>query len=1048
MLRTRSAATGAWLAVITGVVLAQSPAAPPGARQTLGAGSTSESGLQRGERHVYRVPLEAGQFLYLTAQQRALDVGLRLLAPDGALLMSADTMNGSFGIERIALVAPAAGDYSLEVSTGSDNPKGRYAVTVVLRAATPQDARHAAAEKTYADAEALRRQNTADARAAAIEKYREAAATFQPLGLRYETAMALYSSGILQLTGGDARGAAVSLAAALPHARALNDPLVPSVTNALGGALDILGDLTAAMAQYQEALAGFRSLGNRNGEGNAVNNIGKIHADLADWQHALEYYRMALPIWQEVKDVRREGITLNNIGVTLSNAGDVQRALDYFALAIERRRAAKDQAGEADTLSSMGLAESRLGQHRKALALLEQALTLRRTVGDKRSEALTMDYLGRTHLDLGDAQRAAACFEQALALYRGTGDKRGEAVAIGDLAAAEAALKRYPEALEHGRRALASLREIGDRSNTAGTLYLLARTARDTGDLAAAEGHVAEALRTIEEVRGRVASRQLRTAYFSNQYDVALLHVDVLMRQHRADPTAGHDVRALAVSERARARSLIDLLAESGARDLRRGADPQLIAREREVGAALGGKTARLLDLAARGSRTAEAETLAAEVRALETEYDAIDVKLRSASPAWAAMVQPAPIDVAAIQRNLLDPRTTLIEYALGEDAGYVWIVDRNRIRSARLPARAVVEAATRDVYDAVTARGRSVSGETDATRRARIAAADAALPEALAALSTMILTPVLPIAADARLLVVADGALHYLPFGMLPLPGRAARPLITRAEIVNLPSASMLAVQRGLLAGRTRAGNTLAIVADPVFDATDPRVAQSGAAAPLAPEPADRSRLLEHLAPASAQGARAVIPRLPATAAEARAITAAAGGAGLAVTGFDARKGAVTGDRLKGYRYVHFATHGFVDSENPSLSAIVLSLVDRDGRPQDGFLRADELYGLELSADMVVLSACQTGLGKEIRGEGLVGLTRGLMYAGAATVVVSLWSVSDNATAELMARFYKELISAGRSPAAALRGAQLLMLKQQRWTHPYYWSAFTIQGE
>ena len=995
------------------------------------------------------MPLEAGQFLYLTVQQRALDVALRLLAPDGALLMSADTMNGSYGAERIALVAPSAGDYSLEVSTASDRPAGRYALTVVeLRAATPEDTRHAAAEKTYADAEALRLRNTADARAAAIAKYREAAATFQPLGLYYETAMALFSTGILQLTGGDARGAAVTLAAALPHARALNDPLVPSVTNALGGAQDILGDLTAAMAQYREALAGFRSLGNRNGEANALNNIGKISGDLADWQQALEHYRMALPIWQEVKDLRREGTTLNNVGVTLSNAGDVQRALDYFALAIERRRAAKDQAGEADTLSAMGLAESRLGQHRKALALLELALTLRRTVGDKRSEALTMDYLGRTHLDLGDAQRAAACFEQALALYQGTGDKRGEAVAIGDLAAAEAALKRYPEALEHGRRALASLREIGDRSNTAGTLYLLARTARDSGDLAAAEGHVAEALQTIEEVRGRVASRQLRTAYFSNQYDVALLHVDVLMRQHGANPTAGHDVRALAVSERARARSLIDLLTESGARDLRRGADPQLVAREREVGAALGGKTARLLDLAARGSRTAEAETLAAEVRALETEYDAIDVKLRSASPAWAAMVQPAPLDVAAIQRNLLDPRTTLIEYALGEDAGYVWIVDRNRIRSARLPARAVVEAATRDVYDAVTARGKSVAGETDATRRARIAAADAALPEALAALSTMILKPVLPISANARLLVVADGALHYLPFGMLPLPGRrrfaADHPRRDRESPFGIDARRATRPARGPDARRQDAGDcrgpSLRRDGSPGHAVRCCCLAGTRASRPVAPAPAPGAFVGE--------GARAVIPRLPATAAEARAITAAAGGAGLAVTGFDARKGAVTGDRLKDYRYVHFATHGFVDSENPSLSAIVLSLVDRDGRPQDGFLRADELYGLELSADMVVLSACQTGLGKEIRGEGLVGLTRGLMYAGAATVVVSLWSVSDNATADLMARFYRELISAGRSPAAALRAAQLLLLKQTRWTHPYYWSAFTIQGE
>jgi len=1049
MSRARAVATGLSLAVMTAAALAQTPAGAPIVGQTLGAGSTVESGLQRGERHAYPLPLAAGQFLHLTGEQRSLDVGLRLLAPDGALVMSSNTLNGAFGIERIAYVAAAAGDYTVEVSGGSANPSGRYILRVLsLRAPTPADTRHAAAEQAYAEAEALRSQNTAEARGAAIAKYRLAADTFHQLGLRYEAAMALYSTGFLQLTGGQARGAAVDLAAALPLARALKDPLVPTVTNALGGAYDILGDLTAAMAQYREALAGFRASGNRNGEANVLNNIGKIYGDMADWQHALEHYRQALPIWREVKSVQREGITLHNIGVTLTNASDPQRALDYFAQALERRRAVKDQAGEADTLSAMGLAESELGEHRKALALYEQALPLRRTVGDKRSEGLTLNYIGRTHLDLGDAAQAAGFFEQALGLYRGAGDKRGEGLALANLAATHAAMKRYPEALDHGRRGLTILREIGDRSNTAGTLYVLARAERDNGNLAAAASHAGDALRTIEEVRGRVASRQLRTAYFSGQYDVALFYVDVLMRQHQRDPTAGHDLQALTVSERARARSLLDLLAESGEGDIRRGADPRVLAREREVGAALGGKTARLLTLAARGSRTAEADTLATEVRALEAEYDEIGTALRKASPSWAAIAEPQPLDVATIQRDLLDPRTTLIEYALGEDASYVWIVDQKRIRSARLPSRTAIEESARRVYDAVTARGKSIAGETATTRRARVAAADATLPEALSTLSTMILEPVLPIATDARLLIVADGALHYLPFGMLPLPGRAAQPLIARAEIVNLPSASTLAVQRGLLAGRKPAARTLAVVSDPVFDASDPRVKQSGVAAAADPIPADRSRLLQHLAPSPAGDVRPVIPRLPATAAEARAITAVAGGAGFAASGFDARKDAVIGDRLKDYRYVHFATHGFVDSENPALSAIVLSLVDHEGRAQDGYLRADELYGLELSADLVVLSACQTGLGKEIRGEGLVGLTRGLMYAGAAKVLVSLWSVSDNATADMMARFYKELISAGRSPAAALRGAQLALLKQPRWKHPYYWSAFTVQGD
>jgi CHAT domain-containing protein len=191
------------------------------------------------------------------------------------------------------------------------------------------------------------------------------------------------------------------------------------------------------------------------------------------------------------------------------------------------------------------------------------------------------------------------------------------------------------------------------------------------------------------------------------------------------------------------------------------------------------------------------------------------------------------------------------------------------------------------------------------------------------------------------------------------------------------------------------------------------------------------------------------IIPRLPFTRQEAERIRAVAAQAETFVaTDFKASKATVLSGELAGYRYVHFATHGYLDSERPGFSALVLSMVDERGNPQDGFLRANDIFNLTLPADLVVLSACQTGLGKEIKGEGLVGLTRGFMYAGAARVVVSLWSVSDKATSELMARFYEKMLKDRQRPAAALRAAQVEMWRQKQWRAPYYWAAFTIQGE
>jgi len=344
------------------------------------------------------------------------------------------------------------------------------------------------------------------------------------------------------------------------------------------------------------------------------------------------------------------------------------------------------------------------------------------------------------------------------------------------------------------------------------------------------------------------------------------------------------------------------------------------------------------------------------------------------------------------------------------------------------------------------------------------IAEADAEYWKAATALSHRVLGPVAAQLGKKRLLIVTDGTLQYVPFAALPIPatGRPNRhrpiPLIIDHEIVSLPSASTLAVLRRELQGRQPAAKTVVTLADPVFDQNDARLKT---AALTAPDKKDgpgldviSTRILKHVAKQSddsneAASVKLEIPRLPFTRQEAERILALVPeAAGMKALDFKASRATATSADLSQYRFVHFATHGYLDSERPELSALVLSTVDEQGRMVDGFLRAHEVYNLNLPAELVVLSACETGLGKEVKGEGLVGLTRGFMYAGAARVMVSLWSVNDQATSELMVKFYRKVLAEGMRPAAALRAAQVEMWKEKRWQAPYYWAAFTLQGE
>jgi CHAT domain-containing protein len=472
---------------------------------------------------------------------------------------------------------------------------------------------------------------------------------------------------------------------------------------------------------------------------------------------------------------------------------------------------------------------------------------------------------------------------------------------------------------------------------------------------------------------------------------------------------------------------------DSGA-EVKAGVDSALAARRRDLERRLALKADRRQALAAGGrAEQPEARALDLDVELAAGELDRLDGELRRQSPRYSELTRPGAASTAEIGA-LLDPGTLLLEYALGRDRSYLWAVEAGSLHAFTLPGRAAIERAARAFHRAVSHPPDPGGG--DRARRAG------------EALGRTVLGPVARELGRKRLAIVADGALHYISFDALPEPGPAGgAPLLDRHETVELPSASVLAAERRDLAHRRPAPRLCVVLADPVFEPDDPRVvrghpAPPGAARSAAAAAASRPR----------SGDADAVPRLVRlrfSRREAEAIAALGRrGAVDAELDFDASRELALSGRLRDYRYIHFATHGLLDAARPQLSGLALSSVDAAGRSRDGFLRLRDLYDLDLSADLVVLSGCRTALGREIAGEGLLGLTRGFFYAGAPRVVASLWWVDDRATSELMASFYRGLWIEGLGPAAALRQARRALAARRRYRDPFYWGAFVLQGD
>ena len=820
-----------------------------------------------------------------------------------------------------------------------------------------------------------------------------------------------------------------------------------------------LSDFDAAWNNAQKALQTFKYVGEKKGQALSLTVLGHIRVRMDRYQDALNYYDEARKALGDFHDLYAEATLFSGIANANMKLGDDEAALEFYKQAFNRYKNLQHNVGEAFVLYTLAGLYFSVGQQPMALTTFDQCIAAFRKIRNARNEAYCLRDLGIVYESIGDTTNALSYFERALPLSRQESDERQEAYSLSSIGHIRENAGDLEGALEYYRNALHLNEKAEDHSGRVMTLYRMAKCLQSLGRLTEAREYAEAAISSIEQTRADVGSFGLRTSYFASvrqHYDLLL---DILMAMDPIDPSR-LDIKAFETSERARARTLLDSIKETRTSI----ADTSAVGRqqlERQIllRRQLDSKTARYTQVMTTNSASLELVELNSEIRRLTAEYEDVEGRIRLQNPHYAELVHPEPLSLAKIQTDVLDENSILLEYSLGEQRSYLWAVTRETFTSYVLPPRSEIETKVRRIHELMTARS-ALPDEKPAAYQSRVTSAELEYPRAAAEVSRILLGPVTGALGTRRLLIVSEGILQYLPFGALPTPSSRSNepftPLIVDHEIVNLPSASTVAVIRNEATRRGSTDRTIAVFADAVFNSQDSRVSKAmRSPTPSLPSPRRSSTGSVPTAARAGQladganGMKLDLQRLPATRLEAEAILAMVPDSRrLAALGFNATRGAAMNPDLNRYRIVHFATHTVLNDEHPNLSSLVFSLVDERGNPQDGWLRLRDMYNLKLSAELVVLSACETALGKEVKGEGLMSMVRGFMYSGTPRVLASLWKVDDDATAELMKEFYTQLLQSGLTPAAALRQAQITQMKKRSTQSPFYWAAFQLQGE
>lgn len=807
-----------------------------------------------------------------------------------------------------------------------------------------------------------------------------------------------------------------------------------------------IGARDKAMAETAKALELYKQTNDQSGEGLALTLMGLALSYNGKQNPAIDLHQKAIEIFRSIGDRNSEAIALNAMGQVYESLNEFKTALSSYekAAQIFHDRGALDF--EPGTILKIAQMYRLMDHHEQALLFYERCLKLSRAAGQLRTEANALSDIAIVYAAQGRSKEALQQYNTALKFYERFNDRRGQAVALNALGTFLLKNGKKVEALETFRRALPLSEEAADSGTISDTFCNLARAEQALGHLDNALSLINRSLKKIEELRTGIGSPDLRASYFSGVRKNYEVGIDILLDLDRARPRNDFMAQALLMSEQSRARLLVDLIRESGA-SIRHGASKEQISREIELGGLIQRQAQYHMQLKLSGKEPSEIAELESKLAELKSEYQQIRAQIREQNPRALSLSQFEPLSLHDIQKELRHD-DVLLEISLGDERSHLWMVTPNSFKYFQLPDRKTIEDLSVEVYKLATTR-QQLDGQ------GQIEEADKLFPQKAFHLSQMLFGQIATELGSKRLLLATEGKLLLVPFAALPAPDAPVESnapvkwLMLDHEIVQLPSiATLRAIRAAENKNRVAADKIAAVIADPVYAPSDTRVRNSSLAPSVASAATDKDRPESALR--AVEGMRGgVLARLTHSSEEADAIAKAAPrGTTFVAKGFDATREMTLNARLGEYQIVHFATHGVLDSEHPELSSIVLTMVDKNGVDKNGVMPLHDIYNMDLSAELTVLSACQTALGKDIKGEGFVGLTHSFISAGSKSVVASLWKVDDRATATLMADFYQSMLQEGMTPAAALRAAKLKLMQDQRWSAPYYWAGFVVQGE
>ncbi|MFW6123595.1 MAG: CHAT domain-containing protein [Acidobacteriota bacterium] len=831
----------------------------------------------------------------------------------------------------------------------------------------------------------------------------------------------LYIEGIKQQKSGSLQRSIESLtkAVSLSRENGFKEHELKCLRNLSNSYFDS-NDLLKFKELSEQALEMAKNLNHKKEIGKCSNNLGIYHRKNKNYSQALHYIEEALFIAKGFNDQIEIANCANNIGIIYKNIGFYDKALDYLNQALEIDRELDDELyiaidllGIGTVYRNMGLSTKDKSYFEKALSRFKECLKISKKIKDIKNEVYVLNNIGSVYSDLHEYfgeeshfQKAQLTFKEALTKAEKLNDKESIGMILNNLGIIHSNQGNYDEATRYFQKAINMALNL-EGGKILWEAYLeLAQVCRKQNKIKQAGKYFNRSISIIEDIRSNIKLEELKASYLGTNKRMEPYHglIHILFSLHQKEPEKNHDTEAFNYAERAKARAFLDRL-ESSQVNISQYLDFKLQNQEKELMKDISRINQKLLDS---GLTSQESLNLHEELKQKEDEWETLKRKIRNTNPAYANLRYPEIISLEEAQK-MLDQKTAFFEYLISEENSYLFVVTHKSLNIFPLPNK-------EQIHDLVSNYLKKISDKENNE-----------FSEGYSLFRTLV-QPGLK-KSMKKIIFIPDDILNFLPFESLITQPDSRKWLVWDYHIAYSPSISSLQeiINRKKRNGYKRHKDLLA-VGDPYFK-------------PLKNGSGDRPALSQFSTISQFD-----LQRLEYSGTEIDKISRLFRNSQKTVF----KRNQATEDVLKkanleDYKIIHLATHSLIDNQRPFRSSIVLAL---DNNPQeDGFLQMREIYNIKLNSDLVVLSACKTGLGQFIKGEGIEGINRSFFYAGSSAVLMSLWPVNDQATFQLMERFYAHLRSS-KSIIDSLRKTKLELIDSDSLSHPYYWAGFIVSGK